>query len=153
VEQCPYTVLMLTLTQSKSVFNMGNAKSVRIIMTSVGFPASHPFHIHGHNFFVLDEGVGQWNGTIVNPSNPQRRDVQLVRPQGYLVIQIELDNPGVWPVHCHVAWHASQGMNINLLEQPKEVQKMSVPASIAQTCRNWWDYTGNNHVTQIDSGL
>jgi hypothetical protein len=30
---------------------------------------------------------------------------------------------------------------------------MSVPASIAQTCRNWWDYTDSNHVTQIDSGL
>jgi hypothetical protein len=44
-------------------------------------------------------------------------------------------------------------MNINLLEQPKEVQKMDVPASIAQTCRNWWDFTEANYVPQIDSGL
>ena len=103
--------------------------------------------------YILDEGTGTWDGKIVNPENPQRRDTQLIRPSGYLVIQIELDNPGVWPVHCHVAWHTSQGMNINLLEQPKEVQKMDVPASIAQTCRNWWDYTETNYVAQIDSGL
>lgn len=44
-------------------------------------------------------------------------------------------------------------MNINILEHPKEVQKLDMPASIAQTCRNWWDFTDNNHVSQIDSGL
>ena len=44
-------------------------------------------------------------------------------------------------------------MNINILEQPREVAKFDVPASISQTCRNWWDYTDNNYVAQIDSGL
>lgn len=140
-------------TKDRQVFNMGNAKSVRIIMTSVGFPASHPMHAHGHNMQVLAEGTGTWDGKIVNPNNPARRDTQLIRPSGYLVVQLDLDNPGMWPLHCHVAWHTSQGMNINILEQPKEVQKMDVPASIAQTCRNWWDFTDNNYVPQIDSGL
>jgi FtsP/CotA-like multicopper oxidase with cupredoxin domain len=80
----------------RRVFNMGNAKSVRIIMHSVGLPASHPMHAHGHNMHVLAEGTGDWNGDIVNESNPARRDVQLIRPNGYLVIQLELDNPGLW---------------------------------------------------------
>jgi FtsP/CotA-like multicopper oxidase with cupredoxin domain len=80
----------------RRVFDMGNAKSVRIIMHSVGLPASHPMHAHGHNMHVLAEGTGEWNGDIVNENNPARRDVQLIRPNGYLVIQLELDNPGLW---------------------------------------------------------
>lgn len=58
-------------------------------------------HIHGFNMQILSEGIGTWDGvSITNPENPQRRDTQLVQPNGYLVIQIELDNPGVWPFHC-----------------------------------------------------
>lgn len=141
-------------TKQRQVYDMGSAKSLRIVMTSVGFPASHPMHIHGHNMYVLAEGVGSWDGKIVNADNPQRRDTQLIRPNGYLVIQIDLDNPGMWPFHCHVAWHVSEGMNINILEQTPSVQHdLHAPASIAQTCRDWWTWTGNNFVDQIDSGL
>ena len=51
--------------------------------------------------FVLDVGTGTWDGsTIINPQNPQRRDVQLVPGQGYLVLQLTADNPGIWPLHC-----------------------------------------------------
>jgi hypothetical protein len=56
--------------------------------------------------WVLAEGTGTWDGTITNPNNPQRRDVQILPPglpgnPGYIVIQINADNPGVWPfVSC-----------------------------------------------------
>lgn len=124
-------------TPEKAVYNMGTNTTVRIIMTSVGFPASHPMHIHGHNMQVLAAGQGSWDGvTIVNPENPQRRDTQLIMPAGYLVVQIDLDNPGLWPFHCHVAWHISEGMNINFLEVPATVQnEMEMPYIMAQTCR------------------
>lgn len=104
---------------------------------------------------VLAEGVGSWDGsTIVNPSNPQRRDDQIIRPNGYLVVQIELNNPGVWAFHCHVAWHISEGMNINILERPAQIQEeMELPYVMAQTCRDWSAYTGKHVVDQIDSGL
>lgn len=85
-----------TFPSLRNAYNMGNATSVRLNMTSVGFPASHPMHLHGHNMQVLASGVGTWDGTIVNPSNPQRRDTQLIQPSGYLAIQFDLDNPGVW---------------------------------------------------------
>ncbi|OQO13561.1 hypothetical protein B0A48_01790 [Cryoendolithus antarcticus] len=137
------------------VINLGTAKAVRIVLTSVGFPASHPMHIHGHNFYVLAEGLGPWDGmTIINQANPQRRDVQRIRPNGYLVVQIDLENPGMWTFHCHVAWHASEGMNINILEQvPTIVNDLQVPATIAEGCREWWSWTNVNVVDQIDSGL
>lgn len=138
----------------RQVYSYGNSTSIRLILTSVGFPASHPMHIHGHNMQVLATGFGSWDGsTIVNPSNPQRRDTQLVPPNGYLVVQYDLDNPGMWPFHCHVAWHISEGMNINIVDQPSALEAMSIPYSVAQTCRDWSAWTGTHIVDQIDSGL
>ena len=58
----------------------------------------------------MAEGFGQWNGTRNgNADNPQKRDVQLMPPgspdvPAFLVIEFVLDNPGVWPLHCHIAW-------------------------------------------------
>lgn len=115
-------------------------------------------HIHGHNMFVLAEGAGDWDGTVVNPSNPQRCDVQLLQggsaaAPGYIVIQVNADNPGVWPFHCHIAWHVSAGLYVNIMERPNDVRLLQIPGVMAQTCRNWAAYTGQNVVDQIDSGL
>ena len=71
--------------------------------------ASHPMHLHGHDFYILAEGYGTWNGDITNPQNPARKDVHML-PGGtpelpaYLVIEIEANNPGAWAFHCHIAW-------------------------------------------------
>lgn len=103
-----------------NVYDVGDASSVRIIVNNLT-PVSHPMHLHGHNMHVLAEGCGVWDGTVVNPSNPARRDTQLLRPvdangnPGYLVMQFDADNPGMWPFHCHIAWHVSGGLYINIL--------------------------------------
>jgi FtsP/CotA-like multicopper oxidase with cupredoxin domain len=56
---------------------------------------SHPMHLHGFNMYILHEGPGAWDGTIIHPENPQRRDVFQVRKNGHLVIQFDAaDNPG-----------------------------------------------------------
>ena len=99
-------------------------------------------HLHGHNFNVLAEGTGAWDGkTIVHIQNTQRRDVQLLQPNGYLVIQYNTDNPGVWPLHCHIAWHVSGGLYINAMEQTPSIKNYQVPSTVAQTCRDWADYS------------
>lgn len=41
--------------------------------------------------------------------NPPRRDVVLLPAKGYIAIAFKPDNPGVWLLHCHIAWHASAG--------------------------------------------
>ena len=143
-------------------------------------------HLHGHNFYVLAVGTGTWDGTIVNPSNPQRRDTQLVPPERYVVLQIALTNPGVWPFvsfpysahpislslhpvplplgfpsgglthgkqHCHVAWHVSQGMNINLLELPSDIPAMAFPNTDSQNCIVWNRWTKGYIIAEIDSGV
>ena len=65
-------------------------------------------HLHGHDFAIVSEGVGRWDGTSsVRPSNPMRRDTVMLPRGGYVVIDVVLDNPGVWPLHCHIAWYVS----------------------------------------------
>lgn len=108
---------------------------------------------------ILAEGYGEWDGSIVNPQNPQRRDVHILHNAqsptvpSYMVMQIEADNPGVWPFHCHVAWHMSGGLYVNAISYPKEIRKIRLPSTVAQTCRDWSAWSGENISEQIDSGL
>jgi FtsP/CotA-like multicopper oxidase with cupredoxin domain len=135
-----------------NVYNFGSNTSIRIILTNpIG--AAHPIHLHGHNFYVLAVGTGTWDGTITNPTNPLRRDVEILPGAGYLVMQFEADNPGSWPLHCHIAWHVSAGLYVTVLERPADIAKQTFPSIVGQTCRDWAKFTGEVVVDQIDSGL
>ena len=140
-----------------NVHNFGSNQTVRVILRNFG-DGLHPIHLHGHNFFVLAEGQGDWDGTIINPSNPQRRDVQLVRgavngEPGFIVLQWTQDNPGVWPLHCHIAWHVSAGLYVNVLERGDDIQRVTFPPEVQETCNDWSSFTGMTVVDQIDSGV
>ncbi|KAI1494898.1 Cupredoxin [Biscogniauxia mediterranea] len=200
----------------RNVHNYGNNASIRFIIENTG-NQPHPMHLHGHNFWVLQEGVcednntvfphGQidpahlmspgelssrfggkphkrdlqalpvdtylgrkqaggasgdttseygscWDGSIVNPSNPQRRDVHMLLPGHYMVMQWNQDNPGVWPLHCHIAWHLSAGYAWIILERPDDIAKEeSIPGMMSQTCTDWEAWTNDHIVDQIDDGL
>ncbi|KAL9004642.1 MAG: hypothetical protein Q9188_002533 [Gyalolechia gomerana] len=136
----------------RNIYNVGSSSSVRVILKNTT-PTSHPWHFHGHEVFILAAGTGTWDGTIVNPSNPARRDVQLLPAGGYLVLQWNSDNPGVWPFHCHIAWHLSGGLYANILENPGGIRNLAIPSTSYQVCRDWASFTGSNLPNQIDSGL
>ena len=95
--------------------------------------------------------------------NPPRRDVALLPGGGYLVIGFKTDNPGAWLLHCHIAWHASSGLALRILEREKNIIDTLTPARIAETkrvCRGWdewYDKTTNHfdpsHAFQDDSGI
>ncbi|KAI9827479.1 MAG: hypothetical protein M1832_004829 [Thelocarpon impressellum] len=136
-----------------NVYNFKKAKTIRFVLYN-DFPAAHPMHMHGHNMQVLSVGDGRWDGkTIVNADNPQRRDVQTLPKFSHMVVQIDADNPGVWPFHCHIAWHVSQGLYLNIMERPDDIKQMQIPMIMEQTCRDWTKYTDNNIVDVLDSGL
>jgi FtsP/CotA-like multicopper oxidase with cupredoxin domain len=135
-----------------NVYDFGRNTSMRLVIENLT-PLAHPMHLHGHNMFLLAEGTGTWDGTIVNPSNPTRRDVQLLQPSGYMVFQIDADNPGVWPFHCHIAWHVSGGLYVNMLERPDLITSLNISEAIKDTCVNWDAYTNSQAPDQIDSGL
>jgi Multicopper oxidase len=139
-----------------NVYNFGSSSSIRFVINNpTGFP--HPIHLHGHNFFVLAAGApGDGNfpdGALTNPKNPQRRDVQVVPPNSYIVIQLTSDNPGAWPLHCHIAWHVSAGLFLTVLERPADIKNLKIPSIMAQTCREWSAFTNTTIPDQIDSGL
>jgi len=143
----------VSFPEAWNVKDVGANSSVRIVVNNKT-PAPHPMHLHGFNFYVLHEGNGTWDGTtVVNPDNPMRRDVQMVRAFGHLVLQFDADSPGLWPFHCHVAWHASGGFFAQILVQPDKIKNFNIPHSSAQLCRDWAAYTDTNMPNQIDSGL
>lgn len=84
-----------------------------ILLTVLLGEVAHPLHWHGMDVVVL----AQQNTTFdpvnsykaFNFVNPPRRDVVLVPAGGYIAIAFKPDNPGVWLLHCHIAWHASAG--------------------------------------------
>ncbi|KAK5741177.1 hypothetical protein LTR17_004117 [Elasticomyces elasticus] len=143
-----------------NVYNFGTSPSIRLVVYNYAQTGVHPMHLHGHNMYILQVGTGLWDGSIVNANNPQRRDVQLLpnavsaTEPGYIVIQYDTDNPGVWPFHCHIAWHVSSGLYMNIIEQPQQIKKdLQIPSIMAQTCRDWSAWTGTHVVPEIDSGL
>jgi FtsP/CotA-like multicopper oxidase with cupredoxin domain len=63
---------------------------------------SHPMHLHGHSFQVIDINGGALNGAL--------RDTILVAPGTSVTVAFDANNPGLWYVHCHVLWHLAAGM-------------------------------------------
>ena len=150
----------LDFPASYNVFDFGDTRSIRLVLYNHALAGSHPMHLHGHNMYVIAEGTGTWSGDITNANNPQRRDVHILQnavsatTPSYIVIQFDADNPGVWPFHCHIAWHVSGGLYINVLERPDDIQKdMDIPGIMAQTCKDWDAYSAHDIVDEIDSGL
>lgn len=74
---------------------------VEIIFKNVSSMA-HPMHLHGHVFQVTEIDGQAISGAM--------RDTVLVLPRSTVAIQFDADNPGVWPLHCHVLYHLEGGM-------------------------------------------
>ncbi|KAG9242235.1 Cupredoxin [Calycina marina] len=102
----------------------------------------HPFHLHGHNFQAIarsEDNDGAFDATnatqTVYPDIPMRRDTFVLRPQGYIVLRFQADNPGVWLFHCHIEWHIDQGLVATMIEAPLELQKsLVIPQDHYDSC-------------------
>ena len=67
---------------------------------------SHPIHIHGHRFWIVETDGGQlgpaayWPETTVN-----------VHPGSTRAVEFVADAPGDWAFHCHKTHHAMNAMS------------------------------------------
>ncbi|KAI1426996.1 putative extracellular dihydrogeodin oxidase/laccase [Xylaria sp. FL1777] len=124
-----------------------------IIQTDNGQP--HPMHLHGHDFSILGQGTGTFDGSTADLTltNPPRRDVVQLPGQGYAVIAFKTDNPGVWLMHCHIAWHTSEGLAVQVLERESEIADLLDGDSLNSTCTAWDTYQTEDNIVQDDSGL
>lgn len=117
-------------------------------------PLPHPIHLHGHDFFVLGSGAGQFDSStaVLNFANPPRRDTSILPGQGWLLISFPANNPGIWLMHCHIAWHISEGLGVQFIEAKNSISLPDQTAFNAQ-CDTWRTYAKNMAWPQIDSGL
>ncbi|KXJ91823.1 multicopper oxidase-domain-containing protein [Microdochium bolleyi] len=141
---------------------------------------AHPIHLHGHDFAIIEQvenATYPANHTLKFPiENPARRDVVLLPNGGYVIIAFKADNPGNWLLHCHIAYHASEGLAFQVLERQADANKIwpqgnSEALDEAERvctnwkawqsdCRNWWPgYVQESnsypacHLFQDDSGI
>jgi FtsP/CotA-like multicopper oxidase with cupredoxin domain len=42
------------------------------------------------------------------------KDTVYIPAQGYVVLRIHANNPGIWFFHCHVLWHSGAGMAMSI---------------------------------------
>ncbi|KAI3519246.1 hypothetical protein L1887_08273 [Cichorium endivia] len=75
---------------------------------------SHPFHLHGYNFFVVGTGTGNFDPAKdpakYNLVDPPERNTVGVPTGGWSAIRFRADNPGVWFFHCHLELHTGWGL-------------------------------------------
>jgi hypothetical protein len=125
-------------------------------------PSVHPLHLHGHDFVILAQDKGPFSKDVVPLlDNPARRDVVNVPIGGYVWIAFQINNPGAWLMHCHIAWHASAGLSLQFIEQPGKLkplmQRAGVLEQFEKRCEEWTEfYNGTNipqGVVQDDSGI
>ncbi|CAK9783846.1 hypothetical protein CC85DRAFT_287761 [Cutaneotrichosporon oleaginosum] len=109
-------------------FNMINTDPGAVIDIIIQTPygPTHPFHLHGHNVWVMAQGQGKFEGTTnqLPTENIMYRDVFVVpgsKKGAYLVIRFKADNPGVWPFHCHMQWHMMMGLLSTLTSLPDQM--------------------------------
>ncbi|KAJ8567533.1 hypothetical protein K7X08_019741 [Anisodus acutangulus] len=80
---------------------------------------SHPFHLHGYNFFVVGTGLGNFDPkkdpAKYNLIDPIERNTVGVPTGGWTAIRFRADNPGVWFFHCHLELHTGWGLKTAFL--------------------------------------
>lgn len=116
----------------------------------------HPIHLHGHDFWVIGQATGQFDlaTSDLNLVNPPRRDVASLPANGYLAIAFKKDNPGSWLLHCHIAWHASQGLAMQFVESESDIAVSMTNTDISEdNCSAWTSYAADAVFPQDDSGI
>ncbi|CAA3020836.1 L-ascorbate oxidase [Olea europaea subsp. europaea] len=87
----------------------------------------HPWHLHGHDFWVLGYGEGRFNEkneTQFNLKNPPLRNTAVIFPYGWTALRFVADNPGAWAFHCHIEPHLHMGMGVVFAEGVQHVKKI-----------------------------
>ncbi|MQM14814.1 hypothetical protein Taro_047749 [Colocasia esculenta] len=93
---------------------------------------THPWHLHGHDFWVLGYGKGVFDPEKdpknYNLMDPIMKNTVPLHPFGWTAIRFRADNPGVWAFHCHIESHFFMGMGVVFEEGVDRVGRL--PTSI-----------------------
>ncbi|KAL2884711.1 multicopper oxidase, type 1 [Ceratocystis lukuohia] len=116
------------------VFQTRGAQTLDIAINNFD-DGAHPFHLHGHKFWVLAESttgyppekheLDEFLQSTNALDNPVMRDTVTVQAYQWALIRVKLENPGIWAFHCHNMWHAEAGMVMQFLVMPEELMLAS----------------------------
>ncbi|WP_105614333.1 multicopper oxidase family protein [Vallitalea okinawensis] len=82
--------------------------NVRIRYGNIGLK-NHPIHFHGHQFYVSAS-----DGNTIAKENRLLKNTLLVSSGETWDIEFKANNPGYWPLHCHIPHHVSNNMTLPL---------------------------------------
>ncbi|HEU0285989.1 MAG TPA: multicopper oxidase domain-containing protein, partial [Nocardioidaceae bacterium] len=86
-------------------FRVGDQVKIRLLNELAGdHPMHHPFHVHGAGRFLVLSRDGVVEDNLV------WKDTVLVRTGETVDILLDVNNPGRWMAHCHIAEHHESGM-------------------------------------------
>ncbi|KAH8925866.1 multicopper oxidase [Atractiella rhizophila] len=110
-----------------------------ILINNLDAGLDHPYHLHGYTFFVVARGTGELSlddaaNLDFNTTNPVRRDTVVIPGGGYAILRFTNDNPGVWVVHCHIAWHLASGFLAAIVSRPDDIAALTIPAANEALC-------------------
>lgn len=93
---------------------------------------THPWHLHGHDFWVLGYGEGKFDiyndPKKYNLVNPIMKNTVPVHRYGWTALRFRADNPGAWAFHCHIESHFYMGMGVVFAEGIERLGEL--PSSI-----------------------
>ncbi|KAH8820616.1 L-ascorbate oxidase [Xylogone sp. PMI_703] len=121
----------------EKVLQIEGIKTVDILMLNVN-EGNHPIHLHGYKFFVLGQGHGYFDYSTydsIDVSNPLRRDTASLEGYGWMLIRVVTDNPGLWALHCHIAWHSEAGLQMQLLTRGDIAGSWTLPQDHRDLCK------------------
>ncbi|KAF7845469.1 laccase-17-like [Senna tora] len=107
--------------------------SVELVLqdTSIIGAESHPLHLHGFNFFIVGQGVGNFDPKKDPPKfnlvDPIERNTAGVPSGGWVALRFLADNPGVWFMHCHLEVHTSWGLKMAWIVQDGKHRNHKLP--------------------------
>lgn len=82
-------------------------------VTTIEDISSHPIHLHGNSFQVIDMGTEEQlkSGKIKNAKHPPViKDTVVLPRNGFVRVRFRATNPGYWLLHCHFEFHVEPGM-------------------------------------------
>ncbi|XP_010544851.1 PREDICTED: laccase-6 [Tarenaya hassleriana] len=120
------------------VFEYGT--KIQLIFQNTGTltTENHPIHIHGHSFYVIGYGTGNYDQRTAqfNLEDPPYMNTIGVPVGGWAAIRFVADNPGVWFLHCHIDIHQSWGLSTMFIVKngKKELESLPQPPADLPKC-------------------
>ncbi|XP_044469752.1 L-ascorbate oxidase-like [Mangifera indica] len=130
-------------TTSSGIYRLQFNSTVDIILQNANTMTennseTHPWHFHGHDFWVLGYGEGKFDmyndPKKYNLVNPIMKNTVPVHKYGWTALRFQADNPGAWAFHCHIESHFYMGMGVVFAEGIDRLGRL--PSSIMGCVRH-----------------